>query len=223
MKRHPSLALLNAYVKGELSGPQALSITTHIESSQYCKDIVSELEIAAAEEAFSAPDEVLASSDDDMLAAILALPQEQIAKPQEAVAEEPVTIEVNGKSFAVPKSLHNVMPKLQAWKNYGGRVYSASFDTDESDKMSLLYIKAGVKVPQHTHKGLETTLILHGSFKDEDGEYQAGDYLVTDGEVKHTPETTTEDCLCLIVMTDPMIFTQGLARVFNRFGQGMYP
>ncbi len=45
-----------------------------------------------------------------------------------------------------------------------------------------------------------------------------------DASVKHSPKTKTgEDCLCLTVLTDPLIFTQGVARVFNLFGKGLYP
>lgn len=66
--------------------------------------------------------------------------------------------------------------------------------------------------------------MLHGSFGDEDGEYQAGDFLLRDASVKHSPRTKADtDCLCLTVLTEPMVFTQGVARIFNMFGRGMYP
>lgn len=91
-------------------------------------------------------------------------------------------------------------------------------------RINLLYIAEGVKIPQHTHKGIESTLILHGGFSDEEGHYEAGDYLVKDASDKHSPFTKAdEDCLCLTVLTEPMVFTQGVARIFNLFGKGMYP
>lgn len=72
-----------------------------------------------------------------------------------------------------------------------------------------MYISEDVRIPQHTHKGQESTLVLHGGFSDEDGHYEVGDVLVRDASVKHSPFTKPgEDCLCLTVLTEPMIFTQ---------------
>lgn len=110
------------------------------------------------------------------------------------------------------------------WKSYGGKVYSAQVDLGEEARVNLMYISEDVRIPQHTHKGQESTLVLHGGFSDEDGHYEVGDVLVRDASVKHSPFTKPgEDCLCLTVLTEPMIFTQGVARIFNMFGKGMYP
>jgi len=138
---------------------------------------------------------------------------------------EPAYVELNGKKFVLPKVLRNQVARISKWRSYGGKVYSAMIDLGESDaRMNLLYIKKGVKVPQHTHKGVETTLVLHGSFSDEDGHYSEGDIMTRDASVEHSPRThKDQDCLCLTVLTEPMIFTQGVARVFNLFGRGMYP
>lgn len=160
-------------------------------------------------------------SFDDMLANILDL--EPSDEPFRAI-RKPTFIEVNGKSFRLPLSLTRFREQIGEWKSYGGKVYSAPIEISTQARVNLMYISDGVAIPQHTHKGLESTLVLHGSFSDEDGEYQVGDYLLKDASVKHSPFTKQgEDCLCLTVLTEPMLFTQGVARIFNLFGKGMYP
>lgn len=61
-----------------------------------------------------------------------------------------------------------------------------------------MYIAEDVKIPQHTHRGMESTLILHGGFSDEDGHYEAGDYLVKDASIKHSPYTQKERTACVL-------------------------
>nr|WP_086938621.1 ChrR family anti-sigma-E factor [Thaumasiovibrio occultus] len=230
MSQHPSNEILQAYAEGLLDGSQALGIAVHCEQCQHCRDMLNEYEAAAAQTALDANptvSESTLSSDNDLdllLAGLMdALPEQDDLTACVTQMPEADTISVNGREFTLPKALSKIMPHLQPWKSYGGKVYSAAFDINEVDKVSLLYIDKGVQVPQHTHKGNEITLVLHGSFKDENGEYHAGSYLMKDASDKHTPQTMDEDCLCLTLLSDPMVFTQGLARIFNRFGKGMYP
>ena len=131
---------------------------------------------------------------------------------------------VAGKDFKLPKTLSRFSDLVGEWKSYGGKVYSAQIDLGEEARVNLMYISEDVRIPQHTHKGQESTLVLQGGFSDEDGHYEVGDVLVRDASSKHSPFTKPgEDCLCLTVLTEPMIFTQGVARIFNMFGKGMYP
>ncbi|NOI56826.1 ChrR family anti-sigma-E factor [Vibrio coralliilyticus] len=220
MSYHPNQHMLQAYVEGSLDAVDGFTVATHLESCLTCKKQVQELE--------SRYGEVLMSLDafddnnfDDMLNDILRTePAPESARP----IRKPTSIEVNGKTFQLPLSLSRFRDKLGEWKSYGGKVYSAPIDIGDSVRVNLMYISEDVKIPQHTHKGIESTLILHGGFSDEDGHYEAGDYLVKDASIKHSPYTQKgEDCLCLTVLTEPMIFTQGVARIFNLFGKGMYP
>jgi putative transcriptional regulator len=222
MKNHPSNELLLAYSDGTIDACNGLTLAAHLETCQHCREQIAELESQAS---ISLQNEPIESTIDEammneMFNNIVNLDKKALV-PKLNLG---VNVEVNGKKFALPKSLHRVSRHLGEWKNYGGKVYSAHLDIGEDERVSLLYIAAGVQVPQHTHKGVETTLVLHGSFSDESGEYHAGDFTVADASVKHTPKTEEgQDCLCLTVLSDPMVFTQGVARVFNMFGRGMYP
>lgn len=230
MKHHPSIELLKAYADGTIDACNGITLASHLETCPQCQAKVEEFEALRAAQVFDeqefVPDAVESVSHelplemDQMLSDITGLKR----TPLVPRLNTDVKVTVNGKEFVLPKALHRLSQNLGEWKSYGGKVFSANFDIGEAERVSLLYITGGVQVPQHTHKGLETTLVLHGQFSDEDGEYHEGDYMVSDGSVKHSPKTKEGvDCLCLTVLSDPMVFTQGAARIFNMFGRGMYP
>ncbi|WED22445.1 ChrR family anti-sigma-E factor [Vibrio sp. JC009] len=220
MSYHPSEEMLLAYADGTIDACNGVAVAAHLEVCHECKFKVESLEEELSKELACFPDMDFDDDFEAMLEGITALPKDNTQVKTEANSH----IEVNGKSFVLPRSLSRLSRRITKWHSYGGKVYSAQLKVDEPARMNLLYINKGVTVPQHTHKGIESTLVLHGSFRDENGTYKAGDFIVTDGSVKHSPETPEDqDCLCLTILTEPMVFTQGVARVFNMFGRGMYP
>jgi putative transcriptional regulator len=220
---HPNIETLNAYAIGEVDSAHGLAVSTHLENCSRCQSLVAAKESAQAlelehiEVPMSAP---MDASLSGMLDSILALDAD-LRMPN---LKKPVSISVDGKDFTLPASLSKVVELMGDWKSYGGKVYTSSIQLDEQSRMSLLYISKGVQVPQHTHKGKESTLVLHGCFSDENGTYEKGDFIETDDTVRHAPQTAAhQDCLCLSILTEPLVFTKGVARVFNMFGKGMYP
>ncbi|MGX1925756.1 ChrR family anti-sigma-E factor [Vibrio sp. NH-7] len=221
MSYHPQSDILQAYVEGSLDEVTAFTIAIHLESCPQCKRKVALAEQKCGEALSHAPIEQTPDNFDDMFAQIVTLEQnsEPFRAPQQA---KPIT--VNNKTFMLPRALGRFSDQIGDWKSYGGKVFSAPIEIADSCRVNLMYIAEDVQIPQHTHKGIESTLVLHGGFSDEDGHYEVGDYLVKDASIKHSPFTKPgEDCLCLAVLTEPMIFTQGVARLFNMFGKGMYP
>ncbi|ELP5728459.1 cupin domain-containing protein [Vibrio vulnificus] len=228
MSTHPNSALLKAYACGSIDAVSGLAIATHLEVCPDCRERVAELETLQAQ-AFVDQKQ----SEEDMIESsversLFDLMFDDIIHSESKVdahdVYEPRYIEVKGKRFMLPRTLCRYADLMSEWRSYGGKVFSSQLDFGEEARVNLMYISEGVQIPQHTHKGLETTLVLHGSFSDEDGEYQQGDFMQRDASVKHSPRTKAgEDCLCLTVLTEPLIFTQGVARVFNLFGKGLYP
>lgn len=238
MSNHPTQQQLKLYSEGALSDVDGFAIALHLEQCRECKAQVAELEAASASAIFGQDAAVEADTElglgiedspieslQAMLADITSLEIEAVAAPVEHGRESVKTVTTpNGKRFTLPKGLGRHVDRIGAWRNYGGKIYSATVELDTYARINLLYINEDAQVPQHTHKGQETTVILHGGYSDEDGHYHAGDYLARDASRKHSPYTKVgEDCLCLTVLTEPMVFTQGVARVFNLFGKGMFP
>lgn len=86
------------------------------------------------------------------------------------------------------------------------------------EKVSLLRARAGARVPDHTHRGLEATLVLAGQLQDGARVLARGDLSLSGAEHHHHPQAVGEEtCYCLIVMNGGLRFTGMLGRALNIF------
>ena len=106
-----------------------------------------------------------------------------------------------------------------SWKNIGSSLRISYLKTgDPSHEFALYHIRAGGRIPNHTHHGNEMTLVLQGGFSDANGSYHAGDFLFRGPEDDHAPTALqSEDCICLAVLDAPLKFTDWRFRWMNPF------
>lgn len=91
-------------------------------------------------------------------------------------------------------------------------------ETGDDTRAVLYRIRAGRKMPQHSHDGSEVTLVLQGGFSDETGHYRRGDMVIADEHVDHVPVADLdEECICFAVMDAPLRLTGPFGRLVNRF------
>ena len=65
--------------------------------------------------------------------------------------------------------------------------------------LRLLRVQAGRKLLRHGHYGSELTLVLKGAYRDETGEYHAGEVADLDEDIEHRPRVTDDgECICII-------------------------
>ena len=84
------------------------------------------------------------------------------------------------------------------WRNLGMGVRQDILFADTNGSVRLLYIPPGQAVPDHSHNGLEMTLVLQGSFSDGTGRFGVGDVEIADEHLDHTPVADDkEPCICL--------------------------
>ena len=103
-----------------------------------------------------------------------------------------------------------------------GKLSRARIQLEENEiHTSLLQIEPGGSVPEHTHKGFELTVLLDGSFHDEQGEYVKGDFIMLDRSHQHHP-ISDNGCLCYTVANDALHFTQGINKLLNPIGSFIY-
>ncbi|AQS46677.1 MULTISPECIES: ChrR family anti-sigma-E factor [Thioclava] len=102
------------------------------------------------------------------------------------------------------------------WRALGGGIKQAILSEDKEGSARLLYIPPGMAVPDHTHGGLELTMVLQGSFSDETGRFGVGDVEVADDDLDHTPIAGMEDvCICLAATDAPLKFKGLLPRLLQ--------
>ncbi|MFS1948748.1 ChrR family anti-sigma-E factor [Vibrio lentus] len=235
IKHHPNAAILKDFVDGNLADSVSLIVSSHVELCEHCQNQVSMLTAQAADTVFESdtsafesdtaglklPDSEMDAflSDDgefdfdaiDQITADLSQAVEVVVEAQQET--------VSNTTFTIPRALNSVARK--DWLNLG-KISRARLDfDDESHHTSLLHIDKDGQVPCHTHKGFEITLLLEGSFEDEMGVYNKGDFIWLDGEHTHQP-ATKEGCVCLTVSSDALYFTKGVSQLFNPLGKYIY-
>lgn len=197
--------LLAGYAAGAL--PKALHalVGAHLELSPQSRDYVSVLETSLGR-SFESNDTAKVEHRDERLDAIFALD----AVPARTSGAVPKALEhFFGKSFD-EMTFRTVLPGVKECR----------VPTDDGTTAMLYRIRAGKKMPQHTHEGSEYTLVIRGAFSDVTGRYGCGDIAISDEDIDHTPVAEAgEECLCFAVMDAPLRLTGPIGRFFNRFVQ----
>lgn len=104
------------------------------------------------------------------------------------------------------------------WRSVGNGVRQMIIPTSAQATARLLYIPAGVAVPDHGHGGMELTLVLQGAFEDESDWFGRGDIEVADESTEHQPVAAPgADCICLAVTDAPLKFRGLLPRLAQPF------
>ena len=228
IKHHPNAAILKDFVDGTLADSVSLIVSSHVELCEHCQQQVSMLTAQAADSVFESDTSGLQLSDSEMDAFLSDDEEFDFDAIAQITADSSQAIEVTPEvqqvtvadtTFTIPRALNSVARK--DWMNLG-KISRARLDfDDEAHHTSLLHIDKDGQVPCHTHKGFEITLLLEGSFEDEMGVYNKGDFIWLDGDHTHQP-ATKEGCVCLTVSSDALYFTKGVSQLFNPLGKYIY-
>ena len=217
IKHHPSTALLTDYTVGSLSVAPAVSITTHLKYCQQCRDSVGSLkQLGGALLCEAEPAQI----SNDLLGQTLdRLDADESEMALAEGASEVHEFELSDELKGIPEYLNQFLPKNGLnWRKLSSSVTVAPISVGETRyELALHKICAGGQTPVHDHNGVEYTVVLKGSFSDEDGMYNEGDFLTREpGDIHRPFATQHEDCICLSVLEAP-IRLKGLGRVLNPF------
>jgi putative transcriptional regulator len=214
---HPSNEMLEAHVAGKLNASLSLAVSVHCEMCPCCQKAIDEITQKQTEQCFFSDDTSVYSDEfDDMLSMIMASDEREA--PRVAINSASY-VELDSKQIRLPKAI-STLPQSK-WQGLGKIARSRLALDDDSWRMSLLYIRPEGEVPEHTHEGVEVTVLLDGTFSDHLGDYHKGDFIVLDGKHTHQP-VTPEGCLCLAVVSDPLLFTKGITKLLNPLGKLLY-
>lgn len=213
INRHPEPDLLVEYASGSLSIAPCISVTTHLQYCKQCSDSVKSLgeiggELLTTAEAIPVSDELL----DSILERLESATEEDSS--QEATRQCSDAI-----SLQLPEFVQRLLPDGELdWRRLSPSLKVAPISVGEQAyELALHRIDAGGKAPEHDHRGKEITVVLAGSFSDEDGVYQPGDFLVREPGSTHRPfAARNQECICLSVLEAPIRLT-GMKRILNPF------
>ena len=131
-------------------------------------------------------------------------PVEKVEKPSKIDLPEPL-------SDYVGESLDTIN-----WQPIGMGVKQSILSTSGEATASLLFIPPGAAMPDHSHSGIEMTLVLKGAFADETEYFAKGDVEIADGATNHTPVAADgSPCICLAVTEAPLKFRKMFHRIIQ--------
>lgn len=236
---HPAEALLREFNAGQLSTGMSVAISAHLEVCGHCRQASNvintelahdwmKLDLSSADSSAGSPGkgkaagEAMAySGDPSLLSRITSQPQAVPVSPAEASVVSPVELHVHERSIKLPRILSKAAQTGVVWRKLAGGINSAKLILDREAQCDFMYMKPGSQAPSHTHRGVEVTLVLDGTFEDELGTYIPGDFILRQSDQTHTPRSD-EGCLCYSVLDSPLLFTSGWARLLNPFQRFLF-
>lgn len=199
---HLSDDLLDAYVTGRLGHAFAVVVAAHL---SLCDDCRARSEthdmLGGALLDRLAPAALSADAGQRLLAALDHAPP---PRPMAAsgIFPAPVMAALGGQP-----------PK---WRMLGGGIRQQILSADREGSLRLLYIPPGRAVPEHSHGGLELTLVLQGSFSDSQGRFGPGDVEIAHDAIDHQPLAGPEaPCICLAATDAPLRFRAMIPRLLQ--------
>ncbi|UTA48632.1 ChrR family anti-sigma-E factor [Simiduia sp. 21SJ11W-1] len=208
IKHHPDDNLLIEFSAGTLAFAQSIAVSSHLHFCRHCQQRVDRLTQVGGtlmQEADAVP------VSDDLLS--------QVMDKLDATAEvAPQAARPVGKMPRVIDKLIANYGKAK-WEFLTPSLDMARLRTGQKEfEVALHRIKAGGSVAKHDHRGTEITLVLDGSFSDENGIYNEGDFLVREAGEVHRPLASRDaPCICLSVVAAPVRMTGPLTRLLNPF------
>ncbi|TGD74797.1 transcriptional regulator [Mangrovimicrobium sediminis] len=210
VSHHPDTRLLNEHAAGALDLAPSVCVTLHLNYCEQCRRAHRQLRDLGAGLFDRLPPQAVSENLMDAVMARLDHEPEPLSYRATAAAE--------GCPPLVQRLMQRDYQDLD-WRKIGSQVRICHLRTgDQDNEFALYHIRAGGRIPRHTHRGTELTLVLEGSFSDESGHYEAGDFLMRDGHNQHTPTATRDrDCICVGVLDAPVRFTDWRFRAANPF------
>lgn len=193
--------LLRDYVSGQLPQPFALAVAAHISMCPHCRAI--------------------AEAHAQMGGVVLQdLPETPVSHGLKGALfdrlnEAPVLRPDPQGPYPTPvvEALGGTRPK---WQRMGLGSRQAILSASKAGSARLLYIPPGQAVPEHSHGGLELTLVLQGAFRDETGRFGPGDIEVAGDDLDHKPIAEDgEACICLAATDAPLQFQSAMVRMLQ--------
>lgn len=208
LQHHPEDELLASYSAGSLPLSQALCISTHLDHCDSCSQKLQRLNSLGS-----------ALLDDLDPAPVSDNLKTRLLEQLDSLPEETPVASGEGESV-IPRCLQQFVGgdyNQLAWKRIAPDIHSIELCRDTNGaRVELLKIRPGGSTSTHTHLGDEYTVVLQGSFSDEQGVYHEGDFLLRDRNDRHTPMASRDrECICLAVTEGPIQFTGFFSRMLN--------
>jgi len=183
--------LLLAYAAGIASEPHALLCAVHLTLCETCRD-----DLALYEGIGGALLDTTSATGEPG----------PVAVPAPAATTSPTDGALPDGAETWPRALHPyVRGRRWRWHSPGVHMLTTPLILDEMP-VRLFRLAPRHHVPQHTHEGVELTLVLSGGFVDLGQHYQRGDITCRDQDTTHDLVIDDDgECVTLAINEHPLV------------------
>ena len=214
---HPSSDMLLKYSMGNTTEAESLMISCHIAYCAECKEELKKYETLGGYY-LSNHKELSVSKDlwKNILLKVDGLDQEQY---QTNYTSHSIKSNLSHSDIKIPSTLSEYLGPDFDTKNWKSSINNIKYKDikfqDRNINGKLLEIPANRSMPKHGHEALEATLVLHGGYCDEKGDYNKGDLVVASSDEVHSPVSASSGCICLVVYSGSLQFKGILGSILN--------
>lgn len=201
IRHHPAEETLAAFAAGSLDEGSALVVAAHLAMCGQCRSLTRDYECIGGA--------LLDEAEPVRLGrAVEGASLQELAPPPESRARH---VSFGDGQSAVDRMIAIYGRGRWKWRGFGVHSADVNVPIEDGVRVFLLKAAAGTRMPQHSHSGVELTLVLKGAFSHEYGRFAVGDLEEADGGVDHQPVVDEEsECICLVAMSGRLRL-QGLA------------
>lgn len=211
IEHHLDDDMLLQYAAGTLAEGWSVAVATHLALCPACRSKLSILESVGGYfiDSETADDANVSRNWESLKAKIDAGHIDKVVPIKHRAASE--------RTYPEPLRTYIEAAGGLRWRTLGRGAAQMIIPTgDETATVRLLKIPAGQPVPEHSHRGVELTLVLDGSFSDEVSTFCRGDVEMADDSLMHQPKADAgKDCICLAVTEAPLRFKSRLLRLIQ--------
>ena len=215
---HPSSEMLLKHAMGNTSEAESLIISSHLTYCPVCKAEVAKYENIGG--FYLKNHEELNVSEslwNNLLDKVDGL--EQDSKVSNYV-DHKLNTTLNANGVRIPSFLYQYLSNAADTKKWNSTINNVKYFNIEfkenSYKGKMLEIPPGKMMPKHSHEGLEATMVFHGGYSDEAGNYHTGDLVILDDNEEHSPVSSEKTgCICLVIYSGSLKFKGILGSLLN--------
>jgi putative transcriptional regulator len=214
IQHHVGEDLLLEYAASALDEASSLLVATHLALCPLCRALVREAEAMGG--ALLEGEQPEAMSAESAQAVLQRLAQNPVAPANAAGPRAAPERSAEG----LPQPLRGYVAATLSrhrWRRVAPGLRQLVLGTASGPTTArLLQLAPGTRIPVHSHRGLELTLVLQGAYHDECGTFARGDVAQLDDSVTHRPVVDRgAECLTLAVTQAPLRFRSLAVRLIQ--------
>ncbi len=215
---HPDEATLLSYAAGVLPESFDILLACHLRECEHCRAGVAEAEQLGGL-LLEAIEPVTVHSWAGELGQLEAEPQLLCnPRPDLICVPSPELNDPTQRQQPLPAPLQQLLAQGDTdlpWRWLAPGIQQIRLATSDGG-LRLLKIAPGISIPRHSHQGSELTLILQGTYRDEQGRFRAGDLSDAAPELEHQPITEEPGpCICLVATDAPLRYRSLIASLLQ--------